>query len=84
MVKRSLPSASIGNSCHRPVRETAIPAVAAGRAAIIHRTMADKHDFAFSRREAPGVLLETLLLPDRRTQGRPGARRTRGLAGCLQ
>jgi hypothetical protein len=35
---------------------------------------------ASSRRDAPGVLLETLLLWNQRAQGRPDARCTRGLA----
>src|SRR5882757_1623928 len=34
----------------------------------------------FPRRDAPGVLLETLPSEIQRAQGRPGARRTRGLA----
>jgi hypothetical protein len=42
------------------------------------------YDFAFSRRDAPGVLLETLPTENQRAQGRPGARCTRGLAGVLQ
>jgi hypothetical protein len=38
-----------------------------------------EYDFAFSRRDTPGVLLENLAL-EIRAQGRPGARCTRGLA----
>jgi hypothetical protein len=41
---------------------------------------ADRNDFAFSRRDAPGVLHFVVPPKDQRAQGRPGARCTRGLA----
>ena len=44
--------------------------------------MTDRYNFTFSRRDAPGVLLETLPAEKQRAQGRPGARCTRGLA-CM-
>src|SRR5882757_3632678 len=41
---------------------------------------ADRYDFTISRHDAPGVLHFVGPLEVKRAQGRPGARRTRGLA----
>ena len=46
--------------------------------------MTARYDFAISRRDAPGVLHFVCPLREQRAQGRPGARRTRGLAGCCR
>jgi hypothetical protein len=39
----------------------------------------DRYDFAFSRRDAPEVVHFVVPLEEKRAQGRPDARRTRGL-----
>ncbi|WP_157676586.1 hypothetical protein [Afipia sp. GAS231] len=52
--------------------------------AALHPSYEIEYGFAFSRHDLPGVLQENLAPENQRAQGRPGARRTRGLVrgGC--
>jgi len=53
--------------------------VAMGIAAL-HPSYETERDFAFSRHHLPEALQSALPTENQRAQGRPGARRTRGLA----